>query len=414
MLDRGALDPDEVGVAVVGAVPLGSQLAGEVGAKRRLVDVAGRLGLAPEGSAALRRGQAEPVPISCGASQVGGYQVGMQGRIAGARRAVAKGHRDQTRAGLDRLAPRAALHEAGVALQVGDSLGDSVVVGPQDSGPDLGGSDRVEQGDRLRRGEADVVAEDRLDPALAATRVGVAARLGAAHQHFAADRVPAGEDRGVGIAVNLAGEAELSGQLADPLTRRLARFGVVVLAAFGHRLDPVVGVSSPDLRHSHHRLRCPLREHLASGELPSSQCVGLRGLGFRDASWGRRTGLVGCSGWLCWPGVCGALWWPWLLALILLWLLVLADLAGFGLGRLAMAPAAQTRRPAASRTRIRARGLALDPGCGGRDQPLRTAAQVAASANTPRGGFVWRAAAAKRLAVKHCRLFEFDPPRRDL
>ncbi len=185
-----------------------------------------------------------------------------------------------------------------MALQVGDPLGDRCVVGAQDRGADLGGADRVEQGHRLRRGEADVVAEDRFHAPLAPARIDEGSRLVAAHQDFAGDRVLAGEDGGVLVAVDLTLEAEFGRQLAHPLPRRLTRFRVVVLAAFGYRLDPVIGISSADLRHSHHRPRCPPRGRVASGELPSSQCVGLRGLGFGDAAWETRKGLVGCAGWL--------------------------------------------------------------------------------------------------------------------
>ena len=64
--------------------------------------------------------------------------------------------------------------------------------------------------------------------------------------------VPAGEDGSVVVAVDLAVQAQLGGQLADPLARRLAGLRVVVLAAFGDGFDPVARVPAPDLRHSHH------------------------------------------------------------------------------------------------------------------------------------------------------------------
>ena len=165
---------------------------------------------------------------------------------------MAEGHRDEARAGLDPLAAGAALHEAGVAVQVGEPLRHSVVVGAQGGGANLRRADRVEQGDRLRRGEAHVVAEDRLVPPLATRGVGEDAWLGPAHEDFSGAGVPAGEYGGIVVAVDLAVQAQLCGQLADPLAGRLARLRVVVLAAFGDGFDPVARVPAPDLRHSHH------------------------------------------------------------------------------------------------------------------------------------------------------------------
>ena len=178
------------------------------------------------------------------------------------RKAIAR----KPRPGLDRLAALAALHEAGVSLQVADRLGYGVIVGAKDRLADLGRADRVEQRDRLRRGEADVVAEDRLEAALAPLGVDELARLGAGDEDVARAGIFAGENGGVGVAVDLALEAQLGRQLAHPLTRRLAGLRVVVLAAFGHGLDPVVGVGGADLRHSHHRPCCPPRGPIASGE----------------------------------------------------------------------------------------------------------------------------------------------------
>jgi len=137
-------------------------------------------------------------------------------------------------------------------------------VGAQGGGANLRRADRVEQGDRLRRGEAHVVAEDRLVPPLATRGVGEDARLGAAHEDFSGAGVPTCEHGGVVLAVDLAVQVQLGRQLADPLARPLARLRVVVLAAFGDGFDPVARVPAPDLRHSHHTL-------LSNG---SGSCIG--------------------------------------------------------------------------------------------------------------------------------------------
>ena len=252
VLDHRPADSLDVGVAVSDRLPLQAELAGEGGAERGLVDVAGRFRVQPEGRAALRRGEAEPAPIGDGAGHVRGDDMGVKRRVPGARGAMAEGHRDEAGAGLDLLAAGSALHEAGVAVQVGEPLRDSVVVGAQGGGANLRRADRVEQGGRLRCGEAHVVAEDRLMAPLATRGVGEDARLGAAHEDFSGAGVPTGEHGGVVVVVDLAVQPQLGSQLADPLARRLARLRVVVLAAFGDGFDPVARVPAPDLRHSHH------------------------------------------------------------------------------------------------------------------------------------------------------------------
>jgi hypothetical protein len=51
----------------------------------------------------------------------------------------------------------------------------------------------------------------------------------------------------------LPGEAQVGGDLADPLARSLAGLVVVVLAAFGDGGEPVSGVASLNLRDADHR-----------------------------------------------------------------------------------------------------------------------------------------------------------------
>ena len=102
----------------------------------------------------------------------------MKGRVAGPRGAVAEAIERKPAPGSIADAALAPLHEAGRSLQVADRLGDGVVVGAEDRGADLGRADRVEQRDRLRRGEANVVAEDRVEAALAPVGVDELAGLG--------------------------------------------------------------------------------------------------------------------------------------------------------------------------------------------------------------------------------------------
>ena len=265
MVDHRPPDTGEVGIAVVDRLPLGADLAGQLRAKRRLVDVARRFCLAQKRRLAPRVGEAEPAPIRGGAGHVGGDEVGVKGRIAGPRGAVAEAHRKEAGPRLDRDAALAPLHEARGPLQVADRLGNRVIVGAKDGGADLRRADRIEQGDRLRRGKANVVAEDRVEVPLAPFGVYELPRLGPSDQDVAGEGMLAGENGSVGIAVNLAREAKLRRQLAHPLARRLAWLRVVIVAAFGYGFDPVIGVGAADLRHSHHRPCCPPRGPIASG-----------------------------------------------------------------------------------------------------------------------------------------------------
>ncbi len=91
VLDHGAIDPLQVGPAVVGLLPGEAERPRDARAQRRLVDVASRFGLKPKRRPALRRGEAEPAPVGERAGHVGGDQVGVQGGVAGARGAVAEG-----------------------------------------------------------------------------------------------------------------------------------------------------------------------------------------------------------------------------------------------------------------------------------------------------------------------------------
>ncbi|MFN8160586.1 MAG: hypothetical protein U0R52_06010 [Solirubrobacterales bacterium] len=222
VLDHRPGDPLDVGVAVSGRAPIDPELAGQLGPQLGLEDVAGGLGVPIDRRAALRRGQGEPAPVALCPGQVGNQDVGVEGRVAGAAHPVAEGHRDEAPPGLDRLAAASSLHEAGLGLEVGDAGGDGAVVGGEESLPGLLRAEGVDQRDRLRRGEADVVGEHRLLGALAPLGVGEAAGRGAAQEHRVTCGVVALEDRGVGGAIELAFEAELRGELAEPLAGSFA------------------------------------------------------------------------------------------------------------------------------------------------------------------------------------------------
>jgi hypothetical protein len=180
VLDHRPLDPLDVGVAVAGRAPLDPQLAHELGPELGLEDVAGGLGVLIEGGAAPGGGEREPGAVARGFGQVGDEDVGVEGGVAGTAHAMAEGHGDEAGAGLDHLAAAAALHEAGLALEVADPGGDGAVVGGEDRLAGLRVAEGVDQRDRLGGGEADVVASTgclvRSRPA-ASTKMRVGGRL---------------------------------------------------------------------------------------------------------------------------------------------------------------------------------------------------------------------------------------------
>ena len=176
----------------------------------------------------------------------------VKGGVARPAHAMAEGHPDEPLAALDPGPALSALDEAGFMLEVGEALSHRLAQDGEDAGAGCLIAKGVEDRNRLRRAESDVVAEDRLDPLFGAVGTLAVAGVGAPEELGAADRIGALEDRGVCLGVYLAGEAELGGQLADPLARRLAGLGVVVLAAFGDGGEPVAGVASLNLRDPDH------------------------------------------------------------------------------------------------------------------------------------------------------------------
>src|SRR4029079_14440772 len=128
VVDHRAPDARGVGIAVDDRLPSDTYLAGELGAKRGLVDVPRGLRLTQKRRLAPRIGEAEPAPVRSGAGHVGGDEVGVQGGIASTRGAVAEAHREKAGPRLDLHAALASLHEAGRPFQVADRLGYGVVV----------------------------------------------------------------------------------------------------------------------------------------------------------------------------------------------------------------------------------------------------------------------------------------------
>src|SRR5262249_28610962 len=107
--------------------------------------------------------------------------------------------------------------------------------------------------DRLRGRKANVVAKNGLDPLFAPVRAQAIAGVRALKKLGTAGRVDALQDLAVAGGINLAGEAEIGGQGADPLARGLTGLHVVVVAAFGDGGEPVARVAALDLGDADHR-----------------------------------------------------------------------------------------------------------------------------------------------------------------
>ena len=167
-----------------------------------LVEVAGRLRVPVERVAVERR------PAVLRAGEVGGDDVGVKLRVLGAAHPVAVGGRDEA---LGAVAlgllphPVAAAHEAGLALEVGARGAHGLVVGVAQRARGSLVGDRVEDADRLRRREGEVVGED-------ARAVAGAAELLPAPRMLALD-----QDLAELVGAHLALEPEGLGALALPL-----------------------------------------------------------------------------------------------------------------------------------------------------------------------------------------------------
>ena len=179
--------------------------------------------------------------------------MGVQGGIAGTAHAVAERHADEPGSAFEFLAAFAALDVAGVLLKVGNALAYGIV---EDRDHALARglvAEGIEDRDRLRRGKADVVTKDRLDPLLGSVRALAIAGVRALEELRPADRVGALKNLAVAGGIDLAGQGEIGGKDADPLAGRLARLGVVVVAAFGDGCEPISSVPALDLRDADHR-----------------------------------------------------------------------------------------------------------------------------------------------------------------
>ena len=157
---------------------------------------------------------------------------------------------------LDELrASGAAAGPARLALHVGEGGSDGLAVG----GLDFEGGNRAakapEQGDRLGGREGEVEAGDRAIAADPAHR----------EQGLAVDRVLAGQHRDELFLADLALQTEVAGGVADPLPRRLALAGVVVLGAFGDLVEVVALLAAAEL--------CD-REHLPALSERRARCIG--------------------------------------------------------------------------------------------------------------------------------------------
>src|SRR5215218_4287872 len=186
-----------------------------------------------------------------------GMKLGISGAggamgIAGGEEAVA----------LDELtASGAAAGQAGGLLEVVDPGLDRFGVGFAGLGADRGSSQRPGERDRLRRREGEIEAGDR-----AAVDVAQPERL-------ARGGMAAGQHRDELVGLDLAGEPEILGPIAEPLTWGLALARVVVLGAFGDLLQVVALLAAAELSGGEHQ-RGPRGRSmpLLSGE--AGACIG--------------------------------------------------------------------------------------------------------------------------------------------
>jgi len=204
-------DAGELGRAVVNLVEGEPEAARKTEAEARLIDEARRLAVLVDERSVKRR----PAPVGP-LHDVADEHMGVELRVARPRGAVAKARRHEA-ARSDPLAPVvAAPSEGGVGLQVGERLGDGVVVRPSDGVAQVIGTEAVEDAHRLRRREGDVEAGDPIGPKPPDERLAVGGR-------------PAGEEGTERFRLDVSREPELGAGPADPATGRLAGADVVLL-----------------------------------------------------------------------------------------------------------------------------------------------------------------------------------------
>jgi hypothetical protein len=124
--------------------------------------------------------------------------------------------------------------DRGLPLQIGQRDGHCVLVGRGDQILEARAAEGMQERDRFRRDEGQVVARDAL---AAGGRAG----------ELLAVRRSAGQDGAQVIGRHLALEAERVGAEAQPHPRRLARPEVVVLKALGDRFQVVLGAGRGEL-----------------------------------------------------------------------------------------------------------------------------------------------------------------------
>lgn len=225
--------------------------------------------------------------------------------------------------GLSPVSAFAALDETGFMPKVCEALTHRVVDDGEDAGAGRLIAQGVEDRNRLRRAESNVIAKDGLDSLLSAVRALSKLGVRALDELLASGGIGAFKDGAVRLCLDLAGQAKLGGQLADPFAGRLARLVVVVLPAFGDGGEPVPGVAALNLRDTDHAegvrsgstaprelanpcsgfIMCRLSgvgcsgrfelgqlPYLSAGKL-AQECVGTRAMGrFRFLGIGRVTG----------------------------------------------------------------------------------------------------------------------------
>ncbi len=220
MVDHCAWHAGDVGGPALDGVPAQAQALGELGAQRRLVEVAGRLRV-PVQQPPVQRGPAAVRTLR----RVRDHDVRVQQRITRARGPVPERRRDEAAASNEHGAAVSAACHARLTFQIRKRVTDRGLVSGDDLAHDLGLADPEQHAHALRRTEGEVEAGD-------------GARGERLSQRLAGRRVLPAQQPDDALLADGTLEPEGGCPAADPCARSLALAGVVVLPS----LRDLVGV----------------------------------------------------------------------------------------------------------------------------------------------------------------------------
>lgn len=335
LVDHRLRDAGDVRHAFDHRSPLDAEAVAEQVAEVRLVEVAAGQRVVKQGPGI----EAAPA-VGDGEREVGDDDVGVQERVAGAAAAVVEGGGDEP-GGLDPLA--AVPGDDDLVLVVADDLVDRFPVRLPDGGPAVGVGERPQDADALRRAEGVVEARSPLgrlvlggvgvdqralhppggagrafgacllalelagaqepaderggdaelrggllgrEPLVGGSGRDVAAfRAGWVDELLGGERVAAVEQDAEVFGVDLAVEARLSSEGADPAARRLTVSQVVVLGRGGDLPDVVLAAAGPELADAQHGTRPRSRRVRRRRNLQVFE--GVAGVGDGAREWSR-------------------------------------------------------------------------------------------------------------------------------